>query len=130
MGKQLNIESITDGLITLRKLKQLYTPDNRSDSDNIGNVRPDKLSLMQEIITAIGNFLPQAREDSFSNAINQGNRYGRVYRELKRHLKSMDRNIPESSNILKTLKLIFPLLDSRHKVYLDKAVKIIDILQS
>lgn len=130
MGKQLNIESITDGLITLRKLKQLYTSENRSDSDNIGDVRPDKLSLMQEIMTAIRNFLPQAREDSFSNAINQGNRYGSVYRELKRHLKSMDRSIPESSNILKTLKLISSLLDSRHKVYLDKAVKIIDILQS
>lgn len=129
MGKPLNIESITDGLITLRKLKQLYIPQNRSN-DNIADVLPDKLSLMQETITAIRNFLPQAREGSFSNAINQGNRYGSVYRELKHHLKGMDRNISGSSDILKTLKLVSSLLDNRYKAYLDKAVKIIDILQS
>jgi hypothetical protein len=130
MTKPLNIESITDGLITLRKLKQLYVPENRNGNVNVGDVHPDKLSLMQETITTIRNFLPHTRDGSFSNAINQGNKYGGVYRELKRQLKNMDRNVPDNPDIMKALKLISSLLDSRHKIYMDKAIKIIDILQA
>ncbi|MGE5614392.1 MAG: hypothetical protein ACM3XR_08295 [Bacillota bacterium] len=130
MNKPLSIETITDGLITLRKLKQLYVPENRNEDGNTWDVHPDKLSLMKETIMTIKNFFPDTRDGSFSNAINQGNKYGSVYRELKSHLKNMNRNAPDSPDVTKTLKLISSLLDNRHKIYLDKAVKIIDILQS
>ena len=91
-------------------------------------MHPDKLSLMQETIKTIMNFFPHTRDGSFSNAISQGNKYGSAYRELKHHLKSMHRDTPGSPEIMKALKLVSSLLDSRHKVYLDKAIKIIDIL--
>lgn len=127
----MNIENITNSLVVLQKLKQLHSPVRKDEKGNIsGTVHPDRLTLMQEILTAIEGFMPQARGNSLGNALRQGSRYSGAYRDLKGHIRNMGRSRPDMQHIMRTLKLVAPVLDNRQKVYIDKFIKIIEIIQS
>ncbi len=127
----LPIESITNGLLTLQKVRQLYQKQTRAEGeDTYEYVQPDRLSLMQEILSTVSNLIPQTRGVSYSTAFSQGNRYSSAYRGLKQHIRGLNRNTPDQNQILKTLRLVIPILDNRQKVTVDKILKIADILQS
>lgn len=131
MGNLPNIENLTNGLVTLQKIKQLYKPESRADGEEASEyIQPDRLSLIQEILSTVTNFIPQTRGTSYSIAFSQGNRYSSAYRDLKHQIKSMNRSTPNQNQILQTLKLAAPILDNKQKVYMDKVMKIVDILQS
>lgn len=131
MDNSLNIENITNSLVVLQKLKQLHRPAQRDENGNLsGIVRPDRLTLMHEILSAIGGFLPQSRGGSFSTAFKMGSKYSGAYRDLKSHIRNMGRSKPEMQHVMKTLKLVSPVLDNRQKVFMDKFIKIIEIIQS
>lgn len=131
MKNPITIDDITNGLVTFQKVKQLYNRVHRiSEEGSEQSVLPDRLSLMREIITTISNFMPQTRSGSFSSAFEQGIRFSSAYRELKRHVGSMNRNSPAEEDIFRFLKFLMPVLDMRQRVYMDKVVSIIDILKS
>lgn len=131
MENRLSVENISNGLITLQKLKQLYKPVNRQeDSENLSPVQPDRLSLLQETLTAITDFLPKTRGSSFGEAFKQGSRFSSAYRGIKQHVRDMNGNRMDSAQILESLKLVAPILNNKQRLYMDKVVKIFDILQS
>ena len=131
MENPMNIENITNALVVLQKLKQLRSPDQRDENgSSAGTVHPDRLALMYEILSVIEGFIPQTRGGSFGLAFKQGSRYSGAYRELKSHMRSMGRSKPEMQHVMKTLRLVVPVLDNRQKVYLDKFIKIMEIIQS
>lgn len=129
--RNLPIENITNGLLTLQKVRQLYQRQTRAEGeDTYEYVQPDRLSLMQEILSTVSSFIPQTRGASYSTAFNQGNRYSSAYRGLKQHIRGLNRNMPDQDQILKTVKLLLPILDNRQRVTVDKILKIANILQS
>jgi hypothetical protein len=131
MENSMNIENITNALVVMQKLKQLRSPAQRDENgSSTGTVHPDRLTLICEILSVVGNFIPQTRGGSFGLAFKQGSRYSGAYRELKGHIRTMGRSKPEMQHVMKTLKLVVPVLEYRQKVYLDKFIKIIEIIQS
>ncbi len=133
MENSLTIEAITSGLLTLQKVKELYKNNQRSAENGTNtdeNIHPDRLMLMREVLSSVTELLPQTRSGMFSSAFDQGTRFSSAYRELKRHVGSMSRGNPAQDDIYRTLKLLLPVLDFRRKVYMDKVVRIIDILMS
>lgn len=131
MESRLSIENVTNGLLTLQKLKQLYKPATRQeDEENSSYVRPDRLSLLQETLSAITDFLPETRGISFSEAFRQGSHYSSAYRGMKQQVRDMGRSGMDSAQVLKGLKLVVPVLSNKQRLYMDKVVKIFDILQS
>ncbi|NLK86162.1 MAG: hypothetical protein GX279_01545 [Clostridiaceae bacterium] len=133
MVNSLKIEAITNGLLTLQKVRDLYKNDHRStegDDDINDDVHPDKLMLMREVLTAVTEFMPRTRSGTFSSAFDQGTRFSSAYRDLKHHIGGMSRGGPAQEDIFRTFKLLLPVLDFRHRIYVDKVVKIIDILMS
>lgn len=133
MENSLKMETITNGLLTLQKVRELYKKNQRSAEDGVesdGDLHPDRLMLMRELLSTVTEFIPQTRSGMFSSAFDQGTRFSSAYRELKRHVGGMSRGNPAQEDIFRTLKLLLPVLDFRHKVYMDKVVRIIDILMS
>lgn len=133
MENSLKLETITNCLLTLQKVRDLYRKDQRSAEDGADtgeDVHPDKLMLMREVLTAVSDLMPRTRSGLYSSAFDQGARFSSAYRELKRHVGSMSRGTPAQEDIFRTFKLILPVLDYRHRIYMDKVVKIIDILTS
>ncbi len=131
MMGNLPIENITNGLLTLQKVRQLYQKQTREEGEDAYEyVQPDRLSLLQEILSTVANLMPQTRGISYSTAFSQCNRYSGAYRELKQHIRGLNRNKPDQNQIIKTMKLIIPILDNKQRVTVDKILKIADILQS
>lgn len=135
MESKLNIESITNGLLTLQRLKQLYDPAQRDGSGHKETtLQPDRLALLQGTLNAITDFVPAARGPSFSEAFRMGNHYSTAYRGIKQHFREMGRGGKsgdfDAKQLLKTMKVVYPVLGNREKVYLEKVIKIFDVLGS
>ncbi|HEX2944726.1 MAG TPA: hypothetical protein VHT96_02085 [Clostridia bacterium] len=131
MESPMNIENITNSLLVLQKIKQLRSSAQRGENAGVeGAVHPDRLSLMLEILSVIEGFLPQTRGGSLALALRQGTRYSGAYRELKGHIRNISRSKLEMQHVMKTLKLVVPVLDNRQRVYLDKFIKIVEIIES
>ena len=131
MESKLNLENVTNGLLTVQKLKQIYRPAKRQEEGETSSyVQLDRLSLLQETLTAITSFLPESRGGSFSEAFKQGSRYSSAYRGIKQQVRDMDWSRLDSTQVLKGLKLVAPILSSKQRLYMDKVVKIFDMLQS
>lgn len=131
MERRLSIDNITNGLLTIQKLKQMYRPAKRQeDGEDSNYVSPDKLTLLQDTLTAITDFLPETRGSSFSEAFRLGSHYSSAYRRIKQHVRDIDGNRLDTAQVLKGLKLVTPVLSNKQRLYMDKIVKIFDILQS
>jgi len=141
MGNLPNIENVTNLLLTIQKLKHLYEPKTRTENNASGvpdslssipgeYIRPDRLSLMQDILSSISSLTPKMRGPSYSIAFSSCNRYSSTYRELKHQIRGMNRSSFDLSRLLDILKLVTPILENRQKVFMDKTIKIIDILQT
>lgn len=127
----MNLENITNGLLTLQRLKQLYSSTQRGeDGQNESYLQPDKLTLLQDTLSAIANLMPATRGGSFSEAFRLGSHYSSTYRGIKQHVRSLSGNSFDMTQILKTLKIIAPVFSSRQKVYMDKVIRIFDVLES
>jgi len=127
----MNLESITNGLLTLQRIKQLYSSGQRDDGgQNKASLQPDRLTLLQDTLKTITDFIPAARGGSFSEAFRLGSHYSSTYRGIKQHVRDMNGSSFNIAQIPKTLKVIAPVFSSRQKVYMDKAIRIFDILES
>lgn len=131
MDSKLNIESVTNGLLTFQRLKQLYQPAREGSEEKLPErITPDKLSLLMDTLTAVSDLIPVTRGPSFGEAFRLGSHYSGQYREMKRHVAGMSGGNIDRTNILKGLKLITPMLGNKQKSYMNKIVKIFDILES
>lgn len=131
MENKLSIENISNGLRVLQKLKQLYKPEDRQESgENQTYVQPDRLSLLQETIMSISDFFPAVRGGAYSEAFKQGSRYSSAYHEIKRHIRKTNGSRLDTAQVIRSLKLVVPILNNSQQVYVDKIVKIFDILQA
>lgn len=127
----MNLENITNGLLALQRLKQLYSPPQRDEDGQDGSyLQPDRLTLLQDTLSAIANFMPATRGGSFSEAFRLGSHYSSTYKGIKQHVRNMNGSSFDLPQILKTLKIIAPVFSSRQKVHMDKVIRIIDILES
>ena len=87
----MNLESITNALLTFQRLKQLYSPPQRDEeSQDDSTLQPDRLILLQDTLGAIANFIPATRGGSFSEAFRLGRHYSSTYREIKQHVRNMN----------------------------------------
>lgn len=127
----MNLENITNGLLALQRLKQLYSPPQRDEGEqNDSYLQPDRLILLQDTLKAIADFVPATRGGSFSEAFRLGSHYSTTYRGIKQHVRDMSGSSFNMTQILKTLKIIAPVFSSRQKVYMDKVIRIFDVLES
>ena len=131
MGNKLNIENVTKGLLTFQKLKELYKNENREEANGTdGDVKTDRLTILQETLSSINDFMPQTRGGSFGSAFRTGSRYSDAYRGIKQHIRNMNGRNIDAAHFLDIMKLVAPMLSNKQRVYMDKVVRIFDILQS
>jgi hypothetical protein len=128
MENGLTLENITKGLLAIGKIKDMLESNLREDGDVA--IKQDKLTAVQETLLLLGDFLPKMRSGSFSEALSKSSRYSRAYREIKGHIRNTRNTKTNFNKVAKAIKAVAPILDNRQKVYFDKLIKIMDILNS
>ncbi len=134
MGHGLNVENITNGLIAIQRIKQLYKQDENNNSsaseERENTIRPDRLSLLEDTLNSIYNFLPDERSSTFNIAFNEGKRYSGAYRDMKQHVRSVDWSNIKLDNIYDGFKIALPMLNTKQKLNLSKVIQVIDVIKS
>lgn len=128
MENVLTLENITKGLLTITKIREMLN-SNLREEDGVA-VKQDKLTVANETLQLIAEFLPAMRGGSFTDALQKSSNYSRAYREIKGHVRGTRNTKTDFSKVAKTMKVVAPILDNRQKIYFDKLIKIMDILDS
>lgn len=134
MEHGLNVENITNGLVAIQKIRQLYKRDEKDSSsaafESENSIRPDRLSLFEETLDSIYHFFPKERASAFNIAFNEGKRYSGAYRDIKQHVRNVDWSNIKLDNVYDGIKLALPMLNTKQKVNMSKVIQVIDIIKS
>jgi hypothetical protein len=134
MENGLNIENITNGLVAIQKIRQLYKKDeNDTGSDSAGtrsSIKADRLTIFEETLESISHFFPKNRTSTFNVAFNEGRRYSGAYRDMKQHVRNVDWSHIKLDNVYDGIKLALPLLNAKQQVNMNKVIQVIDIIKS
>lgn len=128
MENGLTLESITRGLLGVAKIKEMLNSNLRED-EGIA-VKQDNLTTVYDTIQLIAEFLPAMRGGSFGEALQKSHSYSKAYREIKGHVRNNRNTKTDFKKVSKAIKVVSPILDKKQKIYFDKLVKVIDILNS
>lgn len=128
MENALTLENITKGLIALEKVRGILGSNIREDGS--AAVKQDKLAVANEILNMLPEFLPAMRGGTFTGALQKSSGYSRAYREIKGHVRDTRNKKTDFNKVAKAIKVVAPILDNRQKLYIEKLIKIIDILNS
>ncbi|NLD45721.1 MAG: hypothetical protein GX660_00785 [Clostridiaceae bacterium] len=129
MNNYKKLDYITRGINAangIRSIKNSTKTETRDTSD-----KPDTLSMLSQMLDVIAQYYPDDRNQELGDRLHKSTIYGETYRSLKQHvrtLKSSDRM--ERDDLIKTLKIIKPVVDTRKKQFIEKLVKIHEILNS
>jgi len=128
MKTGLTLETITQGLVAVEKIRRSLGANLREDSNSA--VKPDRVAVLHDALQTISEFLPAARGGSFNSAMLAGNRYSATYREIKRHLREFKGKKIDLDKVAKTMKVIMPMIGNSQKADFEKIIKIMDIISS
>ena len=128
MENGLTLDSITRGLLGVGKIREMLN-SNLREEEGIA-VKQDNLTAAYDTLQLVAEFLPAMRGGSFGEALQKSNSYSRAYREIKGHVRNTRNTKTDFKKVAKAIKLVAPILDNRQKVYFDKLIKMIDILNS
>jgi hypothetical protein len=138
MEQKMDIETITNALLVIQRMRQLQNPVRADENGQPVEIpQPDRLTLLQDTLTSISDIFPAVRGGSFGEAFRLSSHYSSTYRGIKHHFREMGKSGGAGGagsmgigQLLQTLKVIAPAFNSRQKVYMDKVIKIFDILVS
>ncbi|NJD03345.1 MAG: hypothetical protein FIA99_12305 [Ruminiclostridium sp.] len=128
MDNKLSLENITMLLLAIDKIRKASSPELRKADDL--SFRPDKLSMIKDMMQIISGYLPETHRLSFNNALISCNRYCGAYCSLKNHLRGLKGQEPDVSHILSTFKAVMPMLEKKQTVPLHKAIAILEAIRN
>lgn len=126
MEKGLTLENITKGLIAAEKIRDMFGKNLREE-DGVA-VKQDRLAAVHDTFELLSEFLPAMRGGAFTDALQKSSSYSRAYREIKRHVRETGQSKADFAKVVKSIKLVAPVLGNHQRMYADKIAKIIDIL--
>jgi hypothetical protein len=128
MAGKLTLEQLTKGFQAAEKMKQIYSLKDREDSKVL--VLNGSLTVLKEALQIIAEYFPNARGGSFHYALKKSTQYSKAYKEIKQHLRDSHGRKTDINHVLKSLKVVIPVLDTKKRVYFEKILKIFDVINS
>jgi len=128
MDRYKKLEHIANAIHAAGKIKDTYKSNVRDASDTA--VKPDNITLLNNMLQIVAEYSPGMQKGLLSQTTNKCNSYSCAYRNLKQHLNSLNGRGMDRESLIKTISIIKPFMRSRHSHFIDKMVKIHEILKS
>lgn len=122
--KMLN--QISRGIQAAEHVRNVYDTSIRSSSNAV--VVQDRVSLLAETLSAVAEYYPGPAGSRLTEALERSNKYCRNYRDVKNHFRSVKSGDADSRDIIKTLKVLSPVLGNRSSTLIDKVLLLIEAL--
>lgn len=129
MNNYKKLDYITRGINaanSIRSIKNSAVTDTMERSE-----KPDTLSMLSQMLDVIAQYYPNDRDQTIGDRLHKSTIYGETYRSLKQHVRTLkSNNRIERDDLIKTLKIIKPVVNTKKKQFIEKLVKIHEILNS
>jgi hypothetical protein len=126
--KLRTLDNIANGIHAANKVQQIYRSRLNKRQGEIKGT--DNLDTLNEIIRILTSYSPNTHRGRLNNALIKGGELSNTYHSFKQHFSLMRSQRMNRDLFIKTLDVIKPVVDSRKRNLLDKALKIHEILNS
>lgn len=127
MDRYKSWDNMASSFYAADKIIKLVRSPHRESSTS---VIESNYSTIVEILRIISEHSPGVHKQLLSNIVGKSDLYNNTYRSLKTEFSSSSSNNLSLENISKTLAIIKPTLNNKHKVAVDKILKIYEIITS
>ncbi|ODM26555.1 hypothetical protein A7W90_10175 [Clostridium sp. Bc-iso-3] len=130
MNKYEKLETITNGINAANKLRTLQSSALNQRADTSNNI--DQVGLLSEMLSIIAQYSPNTDRNNLLNEnLNKTLMYSEVYKGLKHGISDIkSNNRVGKDDIIKTLHILQPVVDTRRQTLIEKILKIQEILDS
>ncbi|KNY27136.1 hypothetical protein [Pseudobacteroides cellulosolvens] len=127
MDRKRSLENLSNGLNAAKKLLDLKNASLQVDLNS--EVKPNQIDTFYQMLDTVASYSPPKYKKVLNESIAISNNYRSTYRNLKQHLNNNNRG-PNSSEIIKTLEIVKPILPNNHKAMVEKLQQIYKIIYS
>lgn len=128
MKMNKNLEYIANGIHAANKISGILDSSTRSSSESAFN--SGTLPVIYEILQAIVEYSPGSHRGRLQSNIEKSRQYIDTYKELKQHVGNNRNKSVDRHSFMKTLSIIRPVARNDHKMFIEKILKIYEILNS
>lgn len=126
MENNLSLEKVTALLTAADKIR------TASSAHREGGVSANRgiTSMIGDALQIVSDFVPEPHKRPFNNALKSCGQYCGTYCSLKRHFREMRGQTLGIEHVAKTLKVVMPMLENKHKIPITKVLNALEALQN
>jgi hypothetical protein len=129
MDRYKKLQSVANAINAATEIRSLYASNSRNNSRH--EVRPDNISLLNNVLKIISEYMPGSQSRVLEETTNKCNSYSCAYKNLKQNIRALGSSQAVDKEIMiRILNLMKPFMQSRQSHFIDKFTKIYEILQS
>lgn len=135
MDKDRYLDNLTNMLNTVAKLKGTYSRSNTGDS--ILSSGAGRREMLTEMLRVVSEHSPENHKRLMGDTLEKSRKYCDAYKCIKEHFRDVRKQsrsngslVVEKDNLLKTLRVMKPVLDTRRAEAIEKVMKIYEVLKS
>ena len=128
MDRFQKLEKLASSLNTVSRVANIYK--KRTDSDARSDEQQNKADILHEMLGAVSDHAPDARDSSFGKNVEKCGEFCNTYRNLKNHFKNVRNKKPGHQEYAKTLSIVKPAMGDKSRTAVEKFLKIYEILNS
>jgi|GEM_PF-1785482 len=128
MDYNSRLDKIIGSLQTVNRIKEVYDTNMKS-TDRI-SIKDNQVKILCDMLNIIAEQNDKRDGGRMRKSLEQSSHVLNTYHELKSKLKNVRNNRISTINIRHTLDVLKPVLNTRNRYMVEKAIKIYDILNS
>ncbi len=128
MDYNSRLDKIIGSLQTVNRIKEVYDTNMKS-TDRI-SIKDNQVKILCDMLNIIAEQNDKRDSGRMRKSLEQSSHVLNTYHELKSKLKNVRNNRISTINIRHTLDVLKPVLNTRNRYMVEKAIKIYDILNS
>ncbi|MCX8132052.1 MAG: hypothetical protein N3I35_18385 [Clostridia bacterium] len=126
MARYRSYNSIANSFYAADRIRNIVKSPLRDTEES--SIMESSYSAIIEILKVLSEFSPERHKGMLDTVVEKSRLYNDTYRNLKKHINSSRSKGIDIGGIIKTLAIIKPTLDNRHRATADKILKIYEIL--
>lgn len=130
MNKYEKLETITNGINAANKIRSLQSSAGNQRSDTSNSI--DTVALLSQMLGIIAQYSPETdRKNLLNERLDKTRMYSEAYKGLKHEIRDIkSNNRVGKDDIIKTLHILQPVVDTHRQTLIEKILRIQEILDS
>jgi hypothetical protein len=128
MNEHERLEQLAAGINAASRIIKIVNSEISSNSRS--NVKPDTVYIIGEVLKTLSEYSSNRSGAGLGGSLSKAASYSDVYRKLKQQYAAAGNKRTDKRMVIDTMRAIHPVLKSNQQLFLDKVIKIHNIIES